>query len=96
MPYLYTLPLYQSTIGNFCMRPVPALSKNISQHIPSLLYNMTVQSYSNLGVLSYYKPFFWSTVILKAAKSAVILKTAVLTQGLLVNSPIYTLDYNAC
>ena len=54
------------------------------------------QSYSKLGVLSYYKHFFWGTAILKAAKSAVIFKSVVLMQGLLINGLIYALDCNAC
>ena len=57
---------------------------------------MTLQSYSNLGVMSYYKHFFWGVVIFKAAKSAVIFKTAVLMQGILINSPIYALDNDTC
>ena len=64
--------------------------------VTSLPYNLTAQSYSNLGILSYYKHFFRGIVILKASKSAVIFKTASLMQGILIRSPIYELDYNAC
>ena len=36
------------------------------------------------------------TAILKSAKSAVMFKTTVLMQGLLLNGPIYALYYNTC